>query len=116
MGDLNTFYTDATGAIQNVEDEAISRSVLKGKAKEYETLTAIITNATDLDNNINRFEYQWQKEVNGDWVDLQYGENEFFELTDDEVGYIIRVRKSHLLIILVPMEEQQQNIHILHLK
>ncbi|HAV86468.1 MAG TPA: hypothetical protein DCW78_00460, partial [Pseudomonas sp.] len=86
-----TVFTGEAQTIANVDDEATGTLNVTGTAEEGGTLTANLA-ASDVDGGITTA-YQWQEQVNGEWIAIDGATEAAFTIADDQsqVGQIVRV-------------------------
>jgi len=91
QGTAESVTSAATAAVANVDDAATGTLNVIGTAEQGGTLTANLT-ASDVDGGITTA-YQWQEQVNGEWIAIDGATEAAFTIADDQsqVGQIVRV-------------------------
>ncbi len=87
---VETLLSDATSAVQNINDEPTGKLNITGNPTQGSTLSVLATNIIDEDG-ITTLSYQWMR----DDAQISDATNSTYTLTQDDVGKQIKVTASY---------------------
>lgn len=94
-GNLETVYSEATAAVQNVNDAPTGSIRIEGSHIE-DSILSVGSNLSD-DDGLGALSYQWQYSSNKtNWTNITGANTATLKLTDAQVGTYVRVASTYL--------------------